>query len=112
MLKHLTKVRIQFNPLDGRSASALEFLAQCNSRKAKESNTKCDVTVKRTTDKSPPFVKVTFQNGIEATMDGATMPAQVMRKRILEQAEMMETEQLFKDANLKWPVTITDGACH
>lgn len=106
LLKHLSKVRIEFNPLDRRAASALEFLAQCNSRKARESNPKCDVSVRTRTDAHPPFIKVTFNNGREETMDGATMTAQGIRKQIFKQADGMEMEQLFKDAGLAWPVDI------
>lgn len=31
-----------------------------------------------------------------------------MRKRILDQAEEMETAQMFKDAGVQWPVEIPD----
>ncbi|KAL2608657.1 hypothetical protein R1flu_027230 [Riccia fluitans] len=106
MFKHLSKIRIEFNPMDPRAASALEFLAQCNSRKVRQSNPKCDVIVKRRTDDAPPRVFVQFANGREEVLDGAKMPAQEIRKGILAQAEMMETEQLFRDAGLQWPVII------
>ncbi|KAH8951197.1 hypothetical protein BDL97_09G014400 [Sphagnum fallax] len=106
MLKHLTKVRIEFNAFDLRAASALEFLAQCNSRKARSSNPNCEVVVKRRTDDAPPRVAVTFTNGREEVMDGTAMAAQHIRKRILEQAELMETEKMFREAGYDWPVII------
>jgi hypothetical protein len=34
------------------------------------------------------------------------MAAQEIRKRILEQAELMETEKMFRDAGYDWPVII------
>lgn len=106
MLKHLSKVKIEFNALDVRAASALEFLAQCNSRKARSSNPNCEVVVKRRTDEAPPVVAVTFTNGREEVMDGTSMAAQQIRKKILEQAELMETEKMFKEAGYEWPVII------
>jgi large subunit ribosomal protein L53 len=106
MLKYLSKVRVEFNALDKRASSALEFLAQCNSRKARSSNPNCEVVVKRRTDAAPPVVAVTFTNGREDVMDGTAMAAQEIRKRILEQAELMETEKMFRDAGYDWPVII------
>ncbi|GJP34528.1 hypothetical protein CLOM_g18965 [Closterium sp. NIES-68] len=108
MLKHLSRVRIEFNAFDRRNAAALEFLAQCNSQKARESNPKCDVAVKRRTDDHPPFVQVTFNNGQEETMDCTQLTAQSIRRSILDRAEEMETAQMFKDAGLQWPVVIPD----
>lgn len=105
-MKYLSKVRVEFNALDKRASSALEFLAQCNSRKARSSNPNCEVVVKRRTDAAPPVVAVTFTNGREDVMDGTAMAAQEIRKRILEQAELMETEKMFRDAGYDWPVII------
>lgn len=106
MLKYLSKVRVEFNALDKRASSALEFLAQCNSRKARSSNPNCEVVVKRRTDMAPPVVAVTFTNGREEVMDGTLLAAQEIRKKILEQAELMETEKMFRDAGYAWPVII------
>lgn len=106
MLKHLSKVRIEFNAFDAGAASAMEFLAQCNSKKARSSNPNCEVVVKRRTDQAPPLVAVTFTNGREEVMDGTALAAQQIRKKILEQAELMETEKMFRDAGYEWPVMI------
>ncbi|XP_024384008.1 uncharacterized protein [Physcomitrium patens] len=106
MLKYLSKVRVEFNALDKRASSALEFLAQCNSRKARSSNPNCEVVVKRRTDNAPPVVAVTFTNGREEVMDGTSMAANQIRTKILEQAELMETEKMFRDAGYDWPVII------
>jgi large subunit ribosomal protein L53 len=106
MFKHLSKVRIEFNALDPRAASALEFLAQCNSRKARQSNPKCEVEVKRRTDEAKPRITVTFLNGKVQELDGTVMHANQIRKGILDQADMMETEKSFRDAGLEWPVII------
>lgn len=106
MLKHLTKVRIEFNAFDTRAASALEFLAQCNSKKAKSSNPKCQIIVKRRTDDGSPKVSVTYKNGKEETVDGSQLSAQEIRKTILKKADAMETEEMFKEAGIPWPVII------
>ena len=57
MLKHLSKVRVEFNPRL-QCAAALEFLAQCNSQKSRDSNPKCEVVVKRRTDNATPSITV------------------------------------------------------
>ncbi|XP_038678589.1 uncharacterized protein LOC119980009 isoform X2 [Tripterygium wilfordii] len=108
MLKFLSKVRIEFNALDPRLASSMEFLAQCNARKAKESNPACQVTVKRRTDDHPPQITVTFVNGVEETFDATSTPAQDIRSMILEKGQFLETEQMFQEAGEKWPVVIPE----
>lgn len=108
MLKFLSKVRIEFNALDPRIASCMEFLAQCNARKAKESNPACQLIVKRRTDEHPPQISVTFVNGVEETFDATSTPAQTIRSMILEKGQYLETEQMFREAGEKWPVIIPE----
>lgn len=108
MLKFLSKVRIEFNALDPRLASCMEFLAQCNARKAKESNPSCQIQVKRRTDDFPPQITVTFVNGVEETFDATSTPAQHIRTLILDKGRVLETEQMFREAGEKWPVVIPD----
>lgn len=106
MLKFLSKVRIEFNALDPRLAASMEFLAQCNARKAKDSNPACHVEVKRRTDDYPPKITVTFINGVEETFDATATSAQSIRAMILDKGQYLETEQMFRDAGEKWPVVI------
>ncbi|KAK2989006.1 hypothetical protein RJ640_028495 [Escallonia rubra] len=108
MLKFLSRVRIEFNALDPRTAASMEFLAQCNTRKAKESNPACQVVVKRRTDDHPPQITVTFVNGVEEMFDTTATPTQDIRNMILEKGQMLETEQMFKEAGEKWPVVIPE----
>ncbi|WCJ42144.1 hypothetical protein M5689_022970 [Euphorbia peplus] len=61
MLKFLSKVKIEFNALDPPMASCMEFLAQCNATKAKESNPSCQIMVKRRTDDHPPQINCQFR---------------------------------------------------
>ncbi|PQQ16235.1 uncharacterized protein Pyn_00811 [Prunus yedoensis var. nudiflora] len=112
MLKFLSRVRIEFNALDPRTASCLEFLAQCNARKAKESNPSCAVQVKRRTDDEPPKITVTFVNGVEEVFDATATPAQDIRNMILEKGQSLETEQMFRDAGEPWPVVIPAEELH
>ncbi|KAI4336804.1 hypothetical protein L6164_015285 [Bauhinia variegata] len=106
MLKFLSKVRIEFNALDPRTASCMEFLAQCNARKAKESNPACQMVVKRLTDDHPPQITVTFVNGVEEKFDATSTSAQTIRNMILEKGQLLETEQMFREAGEAWPVII------
>ncbi|CAL5415946.1 unnamed protein product [Camellia sinensis] len=108
MLKFLSKVRIEFNALDPRTAACMEFLAQCNARKAKESNPACQLMVKRRTDDHPPQITVTFVNGVEEAFDATTTPAQTIRTMILDKGQLLETEQMFRDAGEQWPVIIPE----
>lgn len=108
MLKFLSKVRIEFNALDPRIASCMEFLAQCNAPKAKESNPACQIQVKRRTDDHPPEIKVTFVTGAEEVFDATSTSAHTIRNMILEKGQMLENEQMFRDAGLNWPVLIPD----
>lgn len=108
MLKFLSRVRIEFNALDPRTASCMEFLAQCNSRKAKESNPACEVEVKRGKVECAPQITVTFVNGVEEVFDATATPAQSIRNLILEKGQQLETEQMFREAGESWPVIIPD----
>lgn len=107
MLKFLSRVKIEFSALDPRAASCMEFLAQCNSRKAKESNPACEVEVKRGREQRAPQITVTFVNGVEEVFD-ATSTAQNIRTLILEKGRSLETEQMFREAGEPWPVIIPD----
>ena len=108
MLKFLSRVKIEFNALDPRTASCMEFLAQCNSRKAKESNPACEVVVKRVWEERAPQITVTFVNGVEDVFDATATPAQSIRNLILEKGQHLETEQMFREAGEPWPVVIPD----
>ncbi|KAL0314608.1 UNVERIFIED_CONTAM: hypothetical protein Sangu_2305200 [Sesamum angustifolium] len=108
MLKFLSKIRIEFNALDPRAASCMEFLAQCHAPNAKESNPTCQVQVNRRTDDSPPKITVTFVNGVEETFDANLTPAQDILNSILEKGLYIEAEQMFREAGEKWPVDIPE----
>ncbi|XP_042447920.1 uncharacterized protein LOC122032669 isoform X1 [Zingiber officinale] len=112
MLKFLSKVRVEFNALDPRKAACVEILALCNGRKAKESNPACQVELQRRTDDSPPRVVVTYVNGVEEVIDAAATPAQVIRKQILDRGQLLETEQMFREAGVVWPVLIPEEEIH
>lgn len=120
MLKFLSKVVVEYCPLDPRKAAAVELLAQCNGRKAKDSNPACSVELRRLPSPPaaeepkkpqlpPPRVLVTYLNGAEEAFvaaDGAT--AQGIREQILARGRLIETEQMFRDGGEKWPVVIPE----
>ncbi|MFQ6628853.1 hypothetical protein Gotur_008349, partial [Gossypium turneri] len=108
MLKFLSKVKIEFNALDPRMASCMEFLAQCNAHKAKESNPACQLQVKRRTDDHPPQITVAFVNGVEEVFNATSTPAQTIRTMILRKGQMLETEHMFREAGEKWPIIIPE----
>lgn len=108
MLKFLSRVKIEFNALDPRTASCMEFLAQCNSRKAKESNPACEVEVKRVTVDHPPQISVTFVNGVQESFDATSTPVHDITSMILQKGQLLETEQMFREAGESWPVIIPD----
>ncbi|CAN6272312.1 unnamed protein product, partial [Urochloa humidicola] len=121
MLKFLSKVVVEYCPLDPRKAAAVELLAQCNGRKAKDSNPACSIELRRlpgpppTEDPKsqpplpPPRVLVTYLNGAEEAIvaaEGAT--AQGIRDQILARGRLIDTEQMFRDGGEKWPVVIPE----
>ncbi|XP_051124435.1 uncharacterized protein LOC127246863 [Andrographis paniculata] len=108
MLRFLSKIKVEFNAVDPRSASCMEFLALCNSRRARESNPSCAVGVRRRTDEFSPRIAVTFVDGSEETFDAAAMAAEDIQNTILEKAQVFEAEQMFREAGEKWPVLIPD----
>ena len=74
----------------------MEFLKQCNTRKAKDSNPACQLQVKRRTDDHPPQITVTFLNGVEEVFDAANTPAQTITDIILDKGQFLQTEQMFR----------------
>ncbi|MBA0648191.1 hypothetical protein Goklo_015959, partial [Gossypium klotzschianum] len=86
----------------------MEFLAQCNARKAKESNPACQLQVKRRTDDHLPQITVAFVNGVEEVFNATSTPAQTIRTVILRKGQMLETEHMFREAGKKWPVIIPE----
>ncbi|KAL5998189.1 hypothetical protein ACLOJK_009127 [Asimina triloba] len=112
MLKFLSKVRIEFNALDPRTATYMKFLAQCNTRKAKESNPACHLLVKRRTDDHPPQIVIIYVNGVEEVIDATATSAQSIRQSILEKGQLLEMEQMFKDTGEPWPVIIPEEELH
>ncbi|GLT75295.1 hypothetical protein SLA2020_470290 [Shorea laevis] len=79
----------------------MEFMAQCNARKAKESKPACQVQMKRWTDNQPPKITVTFVSGVEEVFDATSIPAQTIRNMILDKGLLLETEQMFREAGGK-----------
>ncbi|XBI00146.1 hypothetical protein VPH35_129292 [Triticum aestivum] len=74
MLKFLSRVVVEYRPLDPRKAAAVELLVQCNGRKAKDSNPTCSVELRRLPSPAaaedpkaqpPSRVLVTYLNGSE-----------------------------------------------
>ncbi|XP_010271419.1 PREDICTED: uncharacterized protein LOC104607480 [Nelumbo nucifera] len=58
----------------------MEFLAQCNVRKAKESNRPaCQLVVKRRTDDHPPQITVKFVNGTGEVFNATSTSGQSIR---------------------------------
>ena len=121
MLKFLSKVVVEYCPLDPRKAAAVELLAQCNGRKAKDSNPTCSIELHHlpapppTEDPKswpplpPPLVLVTYLNGAEEAVvaaEGAT--AQGIRDQILARGRLIDTEQMFRDGGETWPVVIPE----
>ncbi|CAO2200443.1 unnamed protein product, partial [Urochloa humidicola] len=117
MLKFVSKVVVEYCPLDPRKAAAVELLAQCNGRKAKDSNPACSVELRRLPapppsagpEPQPPRVLVTYLNGAEEAIvaaEGAT--AQGIRDQILARGRLIDTEQMFRDGGEKWPVVIPE----
>ncbi|KAF9615847.1 hypothetical protein IFM89_026735 [Coptis chinensis] len=77
--------------------------AQCNARKAKESNLACQLQVQRRTDDHPLEIKVTFVNGVEQVFDAASTSTQSIREMILEKGQYLEKD-------LKFRVKVSKGA--
>ncbi|KAF8653921.1 hypothetical protein HU200_062058 [Digitaria exilis] len=100
MLKFLSKVVVEYCPLDPRKVATVELLAQCNSRKAKDSNPSCS---------PPPRVLVTYPNGVEEAIvitEGDT--AQGVRDQIIARGRLIDTELLFRNGGEEWPVVIPE----
>ncbi|KAI4962719.1 hypothetical protein ZWY2020_025896 [Hordeum vulgare] len=100
MLKFLSRVVVEYNPLDPRKAAAVELLAQCNGRKAKDSNPTCSVELRRPAVPRPrpttprpsrparPHHLPQRRREAFVAADGAT--AQGMRDQILARSRLLE----------------------
>ncbi|KAJ8466100.1 hypothetical protein OPV22_028652 [Ensete ventricosum] len=70
------------------------------------------VELQRRTDDSPPRIAVTYVNGIEEIIDATGIPAQTIRQRIFDRGQLLETEQMFREAGEPWPVLIPEEEIH
>jgi large subunit ribosomal protein L53 len=101
-LRHLKRIRVQFNPFDSRTTAAREFLARVTSPRAKASNPECAVEPRVRNDDAPPVVFVEFTNGAKDQFNVHRMTVKQINDRIDTVSKQLETKQSLKDAGLKF----------
>ena len=100
-LRHLKRVRVQFNPLDPRSTAAREFLARVTTAKAAKSNPECAVEPRVRNDAAPPVVAVEFASGARDIVHGHAMDVKLIARRIKTVSDQMAVKQSLAEAGLK-----------
>ena len=101
-LRHLKRVRVQFNPFDSRTTAAREFLARITTSKATASNPECTVEPRVRNDDAPPVIFVEFANGVKDQFNVHRMTVNQINERIDTVSKQMETKQSLVDAGLKF----------
>lgn len=99
-LRHLKRVRVQFNPLDPRCTAAREFLSRVTSSTASASNPECSVEPRVRSDDAPPVVAVEFANGAVDQFNVHRMTVEDISKRISSVSEQMAVKSSLQDAGL------------
>ena len=100
-LRHLKRVRVQFNPLDPRSTAAREFLARVTTAKAAKSNHECAVEPRVRNDAAPPVVAVEFASGARDQFNVHRMTVDDIAGRIKTVSDQMAVKQSLAEAGLK-----------
>mmetsp|Transcript_19278 Transcript_19278/g.42180 ORF Transcript_19278/g.42180 Transcript_19278/m.42180 type:complete len:111 (-) Transcript_19278:186-518(-) len=103
VLRALSKVRIQFNAFDKRSASVREFLARCQSPLAVAENPKCEVLPKVRVDDQPPVVELTFLNGEVEVVNCSKLKVNDIVSIISKKNLQFESDDMMKEAGVKPP---------
>ncbi|CEF96696.1 Thioredoxin-like fold [Ostreococcus tauri] len=101
-LRHLKRVRVQFNPLDKRCVAAREFLARVTSPAALASNPECSVEPRVRDDDAPPVVAVEFTSGTKDQFNVHRMTVDDISGRIKRVSDQMATRQALSEAGLKF----------
>jgi len=101
-LRHLKRVRVQFNPFDSRVAAAREFLSRVTAPKAYKSNPECKVEPRVRNDDAPPVVFVEFTNGATDQFNVHRMTVNDILERISSVSKQIETKASLKEAGLKF----------
>mmetsp|Transcript_32993 Transcript_32993/g.45778 ORF Transcript_32993/g.45778 Transcript_32993/m.45778 type:complete len:116 (-) Transcript_32993:347-694(-) len=97
LLRSLSKVRIQFNPQDGRVAAVREFLQRCHTPKAVQSNPKCDVETTLRIDRQPPVVEFTFLNGEKLLLNCAALKVEDIVTQVTKMSDKIDREEMLKE---------------
>eukprot|EP00887_Chlorella_sp_A99_P000468 scaffold17.g468.t1 len=99
-LKQISRVLVQFSPLQGNARSAREFLARVTSKPAAASNPDCTVET-RVRVKGEPFVEVQYENKQVERIATAHLTISQVIEQVMSRAEEMETGQKLKGAGLQ-----------
>ncbi|AQK69839.1 hypothetical protein ZEAMMB73_Zm00001d015973 [Zea mays] len=102
MLKFLSKVVVEYCPLDPRATAARP---RTPTRLARSSSAASPPQPTL----PPPRVLVTYFTGAEEAIvfaEGAT--AQGIRDQIVARGRLIDTEKMFRDGGEKWPVVIPE----
>jgi large subunit ribosomal protein L53 len=101
-LRHLKRVRVQFNPLDPRCTAAREFLSRLTSAKAIASNPECSIEPRVRNDDAPPVVGVEFASGQKDQFNVHRMTVNDIERRIKNVSDQLAVEQALGDAGRKF----------
>jgi large subunit ribosomal protein L53 len=99
-LRHLKRVRVQFNPFDPRCTAAREFISRITTPKAFASNPDCSVEPRVRNDDAPPVVAVEFSNGKVDQFNVHRMNVEEIVGRIRSVSEQMAVRTSLKEAGL------------
>ena len=97
-LRHLKRVRVQFNPLDPRCTAAREFLSRLTSPKAIASNPECSIEPRVRDDDALPVVAVEFASGQKDQFNVHRMTVDDIARRIKNVSDQLAVEQALGDA--------------
>ena len=99
-LRHLKRVRVQFNPADSRCVAAREFLARVTAPAAYKSNPECSVEPRVRDDDAPPVVAVEFASGAKDQFNVHRMTVDDISRRIKNVSDQMAVRASLKEAGL------------
>lgn len=94
-LAQLKKVHVQFNAADVASTAVREFLSRLSSAKTRETNPKCETSVRLRIDEQPPVVAVEFLNGFKDVINCSGLSCQQIIQKVAQRTEELDTQAVL-----------------
>ena len=98
MLKHISQIKLKFNPTNPSSRSIRQFIALMMSDKSKASNQKCNIDIVSNDSVEKPTLDVVFNDKKKLFIETELLPAHEIMADVMKIARKLQLEEDIKSA--------------